>query len=109
MSPAGEVLIRVTAPGRQAFQLRKGELGISVFDPNAVDPVLTEAEVIAAFRPGSQALVRSRAEIEAEDLRIEVIAGADFLPDRLRLAHREIRAGQNMTRQQFKDALKELE
>lgn len=109
MSPRLQTVIRVTEPGRPAFQLRKGEQGISVFDPNAVDPPLTEAEVAAAFRPASRAVVRSTEEIEAKGLRVDVIAGAESLPDRLHQAHREIRPGENMTRQQFKDALKELE
>lgn len=53
MSDAGlAVVVRVATPGQPAFQLRKGEQGISVFDPAAVDPPLTEDEILAAFRPG---------------------------------------------------------
>jgi hypothetical protein len=45
--------VRVTEPGRPAFQLRKGEEGLSVFDPAAVQPPLTESEILDAFRLGS--------------------------------------------------------
>ena len=37
------MLIRVADPGMPAFQLRKGEPGLSVFDTDAVTPPLTEA------------------------------------------------------------------
>jgi hypothetical protein len=103
------VVIRVTQPGRPAFQLRKGEEGLSIFDPAAVDPPLTEEEVLDAFRPGSTALVRSEAEIGSRGLVIVLIAGADSLPPRLREAHAEIRPGPGMTRARFKQALQELE
>ena len=54
------MLVRVAAPGRPAFQLRKGEEGISVFDMGAVDPPLTEGEILSAFRPGGVAVYKLR-------------------------------------------------
>jgi hypothetical protein len=64
------MVLRVAAPGKPAFQLRKGEEGISVFDLQAVTPPLTEAEVLACFRAGSQAILRSIAEIEQKGLQV---------------------------------------
>jgi hypothetical protein len=103
------MLVRVTEAGRPAFQLRKGEEGISVFDLEAVQPALTEAEVLDAFRAGSCAIAFASAEVEAKGLQVVPIPGAEFLPARLREAHAEIRPGPAMTRAQFKQALKELE
>jgi len=103
------MVIRVTEPGRLAFQLRKGEEGLSVFDPSTVQPPLTEAEILSCFRAGSQILTRSVAEIEAKGLQVVPIPGADPLPQRLQEAHAEIRPGPGMTRAQFKQALAELE
>lgn len=107
-SPRLEV-VRVIMPGHPAFQLRKGEEGISVFDIKAVDPPLTVEEVLGSFRPGSQPITRSIADIEAKGFQVVAIEGAEMLPERLRRAHREIRSGPGMTRQQFKNALRELE
>jgi hypothetical protein len=101
--------IRATMPGGPAFQLRKGEEGISVFDPAAVDPPLTEQEILDSFRAGSQSLARSVKDVEAHGLQVVPVEGAETLPERLRQAHREIRPGPAMTRDQFKRALKELE
>lgn len=106
-SPPG--IVRVTIPGQPAFQLRKGEEGISVFDPAAADPILSVEEILESFRSGSQLIQRSIADIEAKGLRIVPVEGADTLPERLRHAHREIRPGSGMTREQFKKALRELE
>jgi hypothetical protein len=103
------MLIRVTEPGRLGFQLRKGEEGISVFDTEAVEPPLTDSEILDSFRPGSQAVARSASEIEGKGLRIAPIPGTSPLPPRLCEAHAEIRPGPGMTRAQFKQALKELE
>lgn len=102
-------VVRVVVAGRAAFQLRSGEAGISVFDPDAVVPPLTEQEILDEFRSGSHTLTRTVAEIEAKSLRIDVILGAETLPERLRRAHREIHPGAGMNRKQFKNALKELE
>jgi hypothetical protein len=85
--------IRVVAPGKPAFPLRKGEEGISVFEEQTVAPPLTEEEILACFRTGSQLVSRTREEIEAKGLVIVPIRGADPLPERLRTAHAEIRPG----------------
>lgn len=103
------MFIRVTETGKQGFQLRKGEDGLSVFDPEAVAPALTEAEILDAFRADSQLVSRTREEIEAKGLVIVLVPGSTSLPLRLRDAHAEIRRGPNMTRGQFKKALQELE
>ena len=47
------MVLRVTEPGHPTFQLRKGEEGLSVFDPVAVAPPLTTVEILENFRPGS--------------------------------------------------------
>src|ERR1700722_16549017 len=105
---ATEVL-RVGIAGQPAFQLRKGEAGLSVFDPIGVEPALTEDEILDAFRPGSVVISRSVADIEGGGLQITVPPGADVLPERLRFAHREIVPGPGMDRQAFKTALRKLE
>ena len=102
-------VIRIAEAGKPAFQLRKGEEGISVFDPSAVNPSLSEDEILQNFRSGSQIVERSVSEIEQKGLTIILIEGAEPLPMRLREAHAEIRPGPGMTRSQFKQALKELE
>ncbi len=107
--PMVAVVARVSTPGLPAFQLRKGEEGLSVFDPTAVDPPLTEEEILDAFRPGSAVVYRSATEIALLGLEIVPTEGADTLSDRLRLAHREIRAAATMTRSSYKTAIKELE
>jgi hypothetical protein len=103
------IFTRVAEPGKPAFQLRKGEEGISVFIPEAVQPPLTEQEIVGAFRPGSVTVTRTSAEIEAKELRVVAVTGADSLPERLRAAHAEIRPGAGMSRARFKQALQELE
>jgi hypothetical protein len=103
------MVVRVTEPGRPAFQLKKGEEGLSLFDPDAVQPPLTETEILDAFRPGSILVFREASEIEAKGLQVVPILGVESLPLRLREAHVEIRAGAAMTRAQFKQALKGLE
>lgn len=102
-------VIRVAEAGKPAFLLRKGEEGLSVFDPQAVDPPLTEAEIFGAFRPGSVLLVRSAAAVQSKGLQLVPVEGEAILPDRLRQAHREIRAGTGVDRAAFKKALRELE
>jgi hypothetical protein len=103
------MVVRVTEPGRPAFQLRKGEEGLSVFDPEAVHPPLTESEILDAFRPGSILVGLDTTEIEAKGLEVVPIPGAESLPSRMRESHAEIRPGAGMTRAEFKQALRELE
>jgi len=103
------VVVRVAEPGRPAFQLRKGEEGLSVFDLDAVKPPLTEAEILDAFRADSVTIARSNSEIGAKGLSVVPIPGAGTLPRRLQEAHAEIRPGAGMTRTEFKRALQELE
>jgi hypothetical protein len=109
MPSAGEEFIRVGEPGRPCFQLRPGEQGISVFDSYAVDPPLTEDELLQSFRPGSTVMIKSTDEITATGLTVILVPGADPLPQRLRDAHAEIRPGPGMSRPQFKKALRSLE
>lgn len=103
------MILRVAEAGRLAFQLRRGEEGISVFDTEAVDPPLDDAEVLSGFRPGSILVRKSPADIRAKGLILVPLPGAESLPPRLRAAHREIRPGPGMSRPQFKQALKDLE
>jgi hypothetical protein len=103
------VVVRVAEPGRPAFQLRKGEEGLSLFDPDLVDPPLTESEILEVFRSRSVLVVRSTTEVEARGLQVVPIPGTESLPPRMREAHVEIRPGAGMTRVEFKQALKELE
>jgi hypothetical protein len=103
------MLIRVTVPGTPAFQLRKGEEGVSVFDTEAVKPELTTAEILENFRPGSTAIDLDRQEIKNRGMQVVPIPGAPFLPERLQEAHAEIRPVEGLTRGEFKQRLKELE
>ena len=103
------MILRVAEIGRPAFQLRRGEEGISVFDSEAVDPPLTDAELLNCFRPGSILVSKSLAEIQAKGLIVVALPGAATLPPRLQAAHAEIRPGTGMNRPLFKQALKDLE
>jgi len=103
------MVVRVTEPGRPAFQLRKGEEGLSLFDSDAVEPPLTESDILEAFRPGSVLVFRAETVLQARGLRIVPILGAEPLPPRLRPAHVAIRPGAGMMRVGFKQAWKELE
>jgi hypothetical protein len=103
------MLIRVTEAGRPAFQLRKGEPAISVFDEDAVESPLSDDEVLAAFRPESGIMRVSVAEIQQVGLALVRVRGAEHLPLRLHEAHTEIHPNPVMTRAEFKRALKELE
>jgi hypothetical protein len=103
------MILRVAEVGRPAFQLRKGEEGISVFDSEAVDPPLDDAEVLSCFRPGSILIRKSLADIQAKGLVVVPLPGAAALPPRLQAAHREVGPGPGMSRPQFKQALKDLE
>jgi len=103
------MIVRVGESGRPAFQLRKGEEGLSVFETDAVEPPLVDSEILESFRPDSSLMIRSVGEIESRGLRLVTVPGAGSLPPRLRDAHAEIQPGPGMTRLQFKQALKELE
>ena len=109
MPASGEEFVRVGEPGRPFFQLRPGEQGISVFDLNAVDPPLTEDELLQSFRPGSAVVIKSTDDITAAGLTIVPTQGAEPLPLRHRDAHAEIRPTPGMSRPQFKQALRSLE
>jgi len=102
------MVVRVTEPGSPAFQLRKGEAGISVFVLEAVDPPLSESEILSSFRSRSQCILLAQSEIESKGLAVVSVAGAYSLPERLREAHAELRPGAQMTRPEFKQVLKEL-
>lgn len=102
------MLVRVTAPDRHPFQLRRGEEGISVFETEGVEPHLTTVEILAAFRPGSGWIELSPETVEAAGLEVATILGAGDLPERLQVAHREIRPSAGMTRSRFKALLKDL-
>lgn len=108
-SERSRFVVRVGSPGQPAFQLRKGEQGISVFDPAAVDPPLSEAEILTAFRPGSVVIYRAVAVIEEHGLQLATTPGAESLPERMRIAHCEIVPGAEMDRPAFKTALRNLE
>ena len=107
MNAASKTLIRVFTPGHPKFQLRKGEFGISVFDPDAVNPPLTEPEILASFRPGSQSVSRTESEIHAQGLAIVSIPGGPQLPPRLQIAHAEIQTGVGMKREPVQGRTKE--
>src|SRR5689334_532237 len=102
------MLIRVAEPDKPAFNLRKGEEGLSVFDSMATDPPLTEVEILENFRTGSIAVALTHDELTAKGLLIEPILGGEILPQRLRESHAEIRPGPGMSRSEFKQKLKEL-
>jgi hypothetical protein len=103
------VVVRVATPGQPAFQLRKGEEGLSVFAPDTVEPPLTEDEILAAFRPGCVLVRRTSAQVTEHGLTLVETIGADVLPERLRISHYEIRPGTDMGRSAFKSALRLLE
>jgi len=103
------VVARVATPDRPAFQLRRGEVGLSVFDLSAVEPAISEDELLESFRVGSIVLYRTVAQVAAVGLVVADTEGAETLSDRLRDAHRELVPSPAMTRNQFKAALKFLE
>ena len=103
------VVARVATPDLPAFQLRKGEIGLSVFDLSAVDPPISESELLESFRSGSIVLYRTLEQVAALGLLLAESDGAETLSDRLKLSHREIVPNRAMTRNQFKATLKLLE
>ena len=96
---------RVYQPGKPRFQLRQGEEGISLFDAELVTP----AEILPHYRPGSRVTTQEIATIESFGLKVVETPGDPGLPDLLRNNHLEIRPGDAMTRKQFKATLKALE
>ena len=103
------VVVRVATPGQPAFQFRKGEFGLSVFRLDAVDPPLSDDEILDAFRRGSIVLHRTASQIAALGLQLVQSPGAESLPERLQSAHEEIQPGTGMDRPTFKAKLKDLE
>jgi hypothetical protein len=102
------VLVRIGSHGRTTFQLRPGELGLSVFQVDGVDPPLSNQEILESFRSNSTIIHVAEAEIESAGLVIEAVPGIG-LPLRLQESHREIRPGPTMSRGEFKQALRRLE
>lgn len=102
------MLIRVAQSGRPAFQLRPGEVGLSVFQTDGVEPELTEGEILSAFRKDSIAIALNPQVVHECGLQIVEVAGAPVLPERLRYTHREIRPVSGMSRSEFKLALTRL-
>jgi len=104
-----QVVVRVAETDIPAFRLRKGEGGVSVFVPDAVDPPLSETEILDCFRAGSHLEIRTVDQIEASGCQVEAIVGDEELPLRMRLAHAEICPAGDMNRREFKRMLRELE
>ncbi len=96
---------RVFEEGKPKFQLRKGEEGLSVFDADE----LRGEELLPSFRLGSCLNTQRSQFIEDFGLKLEKTPGDPILPQRLQENHWEIRPGDEMTRNQFKAALKLLE
>ena len=103
------VVARVAIPDHPAFQLRKGEIGLSVFELAAVEPPISEDELLESFRSESIVVYRTIERVVALGLLIAEIEGTETLSERLRDAHREIVPNPTMTRTQFKAAHKLLE
>ena len=103
------MLVRISEPGKPAFQLRKGEHGLSVFDRDGIDPPLSDEELLEVFREGRVLVERTPREIEALGLNVVPIPGAPSLPERLQTTHAEIRCSPGMARNEFKKRLTELE
>ncbi len=96
---------RVFEEGKPKFQLRKGEEGLSVFDADVISP----QDILPSFRPGSRLTTQQREFLESRGFKIRQTPGDDNLPQILRDNHYEIGPGGDMTRNQFKAALKRLE
>lgn len=85
-APPPRSVVRVCMPGQPAFQLRKGEEGISAFDPDAVDPPLTENEILDCFAsraptaspPGDSARCRDDARAVQEGFASFSVSPFDF-------------------------------
>jgi hypothetical protein len=72
------MVIRVGVPGRPPFRLGPGEEG---FETDAVDPPLTNEEILGAFRPGSYVVERYHAEVEARGLNLVPVTGREPSPN----------------------------
>lgn len=96
---------RVSEEGKPKYQLRQGEAGLSTFDG-----AISDEKILSNFRPGSKCDTKSVAELEEKGLAVTQTHGdCDHLKDEeLQDNHWEIRPGENMTRKQFKKALKTL-
>ncbi len=105
VTKGGDDVLRVVEPGKPQFQLKQGEQGLSVFDAKMVGA----DDILPNFRAGSQTVNRSMKEITDCGLTCVRTPGDPSLPKILQDAHMEIRPGPNMTRKQFKKAIKELE
>ena len=96
---------RVVEIGKPRFQLRQGEEGVSVFDAGRVQP----ENILPAFRPGSSVLALDVQWLESFNLQVVKTTGDSGLPKLLQDNHAIIAPGSEMTRKQFKQALKALE
>jgi hypothetical protein len=67
------VVVHVITPGRPAFQLVKGEPGLSVFDPNAIEPTLTTQEILESFREGSEIVTVAATAMEDLGLHLAMV------------------------------------
>lgn len=96
---------RVYTVGKPRFLLRQGEDGLSAFDAEKVTP----ADILPSFRAGSLITTQEIAFVESFGLSVLKTPGDTDLPQLLRDNHMEILAGPNMTRKEFKAALRDLE
>ena len=96
---------RVYTVGKPRFQLRQGEDGLLAFDAAKVTP----ADILPSFRAGSLITTQEIGFVESFGLSVVKTPGDPDLPQLLRDNHMEILAGPNMTRKQFKAALRDLE
>ena len=80
----------------------RGEQGVSVFNATSV----TTRQISASLQ-GEVKTISSQV-VQKHGLILEKTPGARNLPRSLRNNHWEIRPGENMTREQFKKALKAL-
>lgn len=96
---------RVYEVGYPQYQLRQGEEGLSVFDAK-----ISDADILGKFRLGSMIAVKSTQEIENNGLLVVQTHGdcAHLQNDELEDNHWEIRPSPEMSRGQFKVALRTL-
>lgn len=96
---------RVYESGKPKYQLRQGEEGLSIFDAKIPD-----VAILAKFRASADIDTKSVDEIESKGLTVVQTHGdCEYLQnDELEDNHWEIRPEPEMTRSQFKAALKTL-